>query len=344
MSEKPNTTFAHNAMQLIAAGNAAEALQLCAEGIAWYPDYASGYLVLAKAYRALGKIEDAEIVCNEIWQTFSIRVPKEHTPLVELPVEPESIHVDATAPALVVSEEHAVAGEVVEAVVDIATPVEQEAVALTLVQHLSIPATEYVHSTAEVHSQHVTPLKLIELGTLPNDTRIIKSSSVRLIPGLEFATLTMQGNTQHSRHSVVYDPLPEPPPFRDFKVKLRTMSATPTTPVVVAPPPATGSTTEVPNTAPERRLVTLEDLAKRLENARIPRSEATYKQQQAQPNLPVATPNTRVVSETIANILFQQGHYQQALDAYAALIEAKPERGAELTKKILECKRLLGAS
>jgi len=54
-------SFCQRAEEFLAQGNAEQAHALCREGVARYPDYATGHLVLGKTYEALGRYLDALI-------------------------------------------------------------------------------------------------------------------------------------------------------------------------------------------------------------------------------------------------------------------------------------------
>ncbi len=60
-SARPSVSphFAVDAARLLDAGDAGGAIGLCEHGIACYPDYATGYLVLARAYVRSGKPDAA---------------------------------------------------------------------------------------------------------------------------------------------------------------------------------------------------------------------------------------------------------------------------------------------
>ncbi|MDB5032930.1 MAG: hypothetical protein JWQ98_171 [Chlorobi bacterium] len=85
-----------------------------------------------------------------------------------------------------------------------------------------------------------------------------------------------------------------------------------------------------PDPEPEPpKLTPLEELARRLENARIPVVE-DYEQR------PVFEPS--IVSDTLANILVAQGAYAEAMQAFQTLARVKPERFEHYQRKIWEMK------
>ncbi len=77
-------------------------------------------------------------------------------------------------------------------------------------------------------------------------------------------------------------------------------------------------------------LTPLEELARRLENARIPVVEEVTEHR------PVFT--TSIVSETLANILVSQGAFAEALKAFQTLARTKPERFDYFQERIWEMK------
>ncbi len=62
--------FAFHAYQAIGRGQLHEAVELCAHGISQFPDYLSGYVVLAKAYDALGMTTDARLIRSAAAERF----------------------------------------------------------------------------------------------------------------------------------------------------------------------------------------------------------------------------------------------------------------------------------
>jgi lipopolysaccharide biosynthesis regulator YciM len=87
-----------------------------------------------------------------------------------------------------------------------------------------------------------------------------------------------------------------------------------------------------------KKPVTLEELAARLHDARLPRSTGSE---------PVATSTEDfssaqspiIVTETIARIYMTQGSYELAIEAFKTLQQQKPEKHGEFEKLIKECER-----
>lgn len=209
----------------------------------------------------------------------------------------------------------------------------------------------------------------------------LRSSNLRLIPGLEFAPLRQEDNQRRQPIApLINEPMPEPfirprtkkpetkvphsslpsleesvarerivPPMFSTPTKSTTLSTQkidpqpPTVPEAPAPetPPTSKRTatspsfTKLANTyMPEKRgeeLTPLEELARRLESARIPVLE------EEEPARPTTYEST-IVSDTLANILVAQGAYAEALKAFQTLARTKPERLDYYEQRITEMK------
>lgn len=349
-------TFAVLAARRIAEGDAREAVRLCADGIADFPEYLGGYIVLARAYDVLQRYDDAYIMRTEAHRRFP------WLPWVG-PLADNSTVVGDGASA--VTEETPVqAPEPTPVLVPTLPATEPEPVDTVVVPLVMLPSpTEAQDEPAQEEGRHdrsqgvqpialhagddhlelpqVEPMMLVEVGTAPaasaradqgetlhtlrliqtatpvDDKRIIRSAAVRLIPGLEFTSLRFEGVKQRGRRPI--QRLQDPPPFREFHAPVRRRTT------VVAPP--TG--TEQPTRA---RPFSLEELAQRLERARLPRPEsgATPGIRPAPEPRPTVEPTRTaapvVFSETMARIYEAQGSFDLALDVYRALQQQQPER------------------
>lgn len=176
---------------------------------------------------------------------------------------------------------------------------------------------EVEDSTAEpLYVSHPNVLRLIEMAPVTTDTRIIRSASVRLIPGLEFTSLRFEGIRSRGRREITS--LLDPPAFRTFhQVRRPTRSAD----------------------APEvrKKPVTLEELAARLTDARLPKAPAV--DQEISKEDFSAQQSPILITETIARIYMQQGSYELAIEAFKNLQKHKPEKHDEFDKLIKECER-----
>jgi tetratricopeptide (TPR) repeat protein len=183
------------------------------------------------------------------------------------------------------------------------------------VPRIPVPEPELpVREPAPASAPAASPLRVINTADLTDDQRIIRSASVRLIPGLEYTTLRFEGMRSRGRREIT--PLSDPPPFRSFHTMRRT-------------------TRPAEQPKEQRRPVSLEELAARLEKARIP--TATEVTQPATP--PPTMGGPRVVTETIARIYMQQGSFDRAIEALRTLQASKPERHDHFEKLIAECER-----
>jgi hypothetical protein len=166
-------------------------------------------------------------------------------------------------------------------------------------------------------ASHPNVLRLIEMAPITTDTRIIRSSSVRLIPGLEFTSLRFEGTRSRGRREITS--LLDPPAFRTFHQMRRT---------------ARPSDAQEPRKKP----VTLEELAARLNDARLPRNTGSSEQEISREDFS-AMQSPILITETIARIYMQQGSYELAIEAFKALQKQKPEKANEFEKLIKECER-----
>lgn len=156
-------------------------------------------------------------------------------------------------------------------------------------------------------------LRIIESVPRADDQPIIRSSSVRLIPGLEYTTLRFEGMRSRGRREIAH--LSDPPAFRQFHTMRRT----------------TRPTEEIKET---KKAVSLEELAKRLGDARMPR-QPDFTAPQAPSSQTTGGPT--VVTETIARIYMQQGSFDRAIEAFRVLQRAKPEQHTHFEQLIAEC-------
>ncbi|HYF02397.1 MAG TPA: tetratricopeptide repeat protein [Patescibacteria group bacterium] len=195
---------------------------------------------------------------------------------------------------------------------------------------------------ASANDVRYSPLRIIE--TFKKDEtqrKSLKSASVRLIPGLEFAPLRFESSKKYDRH---ISALPEPPPFRTFKTIQRVNYAV-THPSMfhrmeqIQQPETSGNL--IQRRAQEagfvaQNLTPLEELATRLEKARIP-----VVKEDIDPQLASLTREPSVVTDTMATIYEMQGALAEALKAYQVLARQKPEKLEYYEGKIQEIKKRL---
>lgn len=268
-------SFALAAEAMLAEHRYSDAMHLCASGVKEFPQYAAGYIMLARAYEAMDKLHDAAVMRTAIRERFPWYV------------ERQPVAAPAVAPT------HEAHGQFV--------PGKQ------------IAETPALESEPEVR-EHASILRIIDTAHLVNDERIIRSASVRLIPGLEYTSLRFENLRSRGRRDIPF--LSDPPPFRSFHTMRRTArSAEPS--------------------REQRKPVSLEEIASRLERrARVPRTTETAAQAPPpEPNGPM------LITETIARIYMQQGSYDKAIEAFRMLQQSKPDKHAHFDELIAECER-----
>ncbi|MBU3740911.1 MAG: hypothetical protein FGM24_01350 [Candidatus Kapabacteria bacterium] len=189
----------------------------------------------------------------------------------------------------------------------------------------SIPSIPPVDVPGLDAGQHT--LRLIHMAAPVDDHRIIRSAAVRLIPGLEFTSLRFEGVKQRGRRAI--QQLSDPPAFREFHAPIRPMRRQPAAQPAQAQP------------APSARPVSLEELAQRLERARMPRPGTAPAQPVPAPAPAPVKPSVQstasapvVFSETMAGIYASQGAYDLAIQVYRTLQQKHPDRHDHFQKLI----------
>ncbi|MCS7177495.1 MAG: tetratricopeptide repeat protein [Candidatus Kapabacteria bacterium] len=148
-------------------------------------------------------------------------------------------------------------------------------------------------------------LRLVE--GIGESTVQLRSNIVRLIPGLEFAPLRYEPVPVASGWAA----LPPPPPFPAFVEEALREAQRPTEEL-------------------QQSLSPLEELAQRLERARIRPPEEELAEEEAASTPPEERSEVlpMVATETMARIYEQQGAYEQALRIYRELVARYPEKRA----------------
>jgi tetratricopeptide (TPR) repeat protein len=194
-----------------------------------------------------------------------------------------------------------------------------------------------------VSETRYSPLRIVE--TFKSDEpqrKSLKSASIRLIPGLEFAPLRFESSKKYNRHIAS---LPEPPQFRAFKTMQR-VSYTSDLPSMFQRMENLPLKDQVSGNLIQRRaqeagfvaqnLTPLEELATRLEKARIP-----VVKEDIDPQSSIGTREPSVVTDTMAKIYEMQGALTEALKAYQVLARQKPEKLEYYEGKIQEIQQRL---
>lgn len=299
MDISPSPEFAVEAAEHLAASRALESARLCTAAITRYPAYAGGYVMLARAYYALGRTDDAATMVRDI----AVRFPYI---TVSFPAPTEGEH----APEPILDSTPDVQQQ-------LALPQDAEDVVELVEEDEDVPSViDATHAEGPQAPSQV--LRILESLSIDDGTRIIRSSSVRLIPGLEFTTLRVEGLRSRGRRGIGV--IPDPPAFRSFHRVRRPQRAS--------------------DSAPTRKPVSLEELASRLAEAKIPRpSEHNPTSTPAQPP---AISQPIMVTDTIAQIYMQQESYDLAIEAFKTLMSRKPERKDHYEALIRECERKRG--
>ncbi|MFM8569180.1 MAG: hypothetical protein ACKOB6_06225 [Candidatus Kapaibacterium sp.] len=157
--------------------------------------------------------------------------------------------------------------------------------------------------------------------------RAIRSSAMRLIPGLEFTPLRVQSSPKAYRS---VSQLPDMPPFP--VIRGSSMNVSPMLTVAPAQKTSrkpskqerTARTNDVPRTH-------LEELAQRLEKVRTP---VTEEPDGITTRGAAEGVEPTMVTETMAKIYEQQGFTEQAIKAYRQLARVKPEKRDEFERRI----------
>ncbi|HVZ41049.1 MAG TPA: hypothetical protein VHI13_17335 [Candidatus Kapabacteria bacterium] len=181
-------------------------------------------------------------------------------------------------------------------------------------------------------------LQSLALHTVKNASRL-RSSNLRLIPGLEFAPLRHEDPARRQLIApLISEPMPQPEISHRARKTLDGGEMPPLPPLEEAHSPFETPMPAEPRIAPaanggdagprgEEGLTPLEELARRLEHARIPAVEEPEQHTAFQPSM---------MSETLADILVRQGAFAEALKAYQTLARANPERLAHYQQRIAE--------
>lgn len=179
-------------------------------------------------------------------------------------------------------------------------------------------------SETPTNQKRFSPLRIIEtVKAPPYFIGSIKSTSINMISGLEFAPLRVENG--HSNDTSP-ETLSEPPSFPKFLRKSTAVSSHPK-------PVETKQEEEEPSL---KKRTPLEELAARLEKVRIP---VTH-----QENVKSSTPSQidpTMVTETMAMIYEKQGAYSEAIKAYQILARRTPEKLDFYEQKIREVMKLI---
>ena len=390
----PSRFFPVEAEELLRAGEVVGATELCKQGLVYFPENISGYVVLAQAYlmldqpvRALNvlengyrrtKAEGLRALCGEIIQGNTSEeevksedeleveesrdeVEKREFEADEMPIEAEAIQ---TQPELSVADSDLadtvgekefldarasdeLRGETVPKEVVPSADSDESAIKDDGVADLEPDdaSTEEEELSQVEESGEVPPSEDGETGvgsskesiglSIHSGTNIsrLRSSNLRLIPGLEFAPL------RRDESKLKIAPLVNPPVELDLPTpEQEEVNKTSIADAEVASETnaeelnkGISESIEVGADNSEEEMTQLEELARRLETAHIPIVEG---KEETETQSPAFEPS--IISDTFADILAQQGAYEEAIKAYQVLAKAKPEQRRYYEHKIAE--------
>jgi tetratricopeptide (TPR) repeat protein len=292
------TAFAMDVERLLSEGRTEAALELAADGLRAFPTYIGGYALLVDCYVKLGHLEDAKLILDEADLRFANR---------------EVLR--SRRDTLDSSPEEVVAVEPVE--VEAAVTVEHEPEAEPVVeepgQRRMIARRRRAKSEQGTQRQE-SPLRIIEFAPPSDDARVIRSSTVRLIPGLEYTSLRFEGSHSGGERSI--NRLPQPPAFRTFNKPVRS--------------PFVGPTKSMPS-----KKVSLEELADKINRTRL--NAAELGKRPPAPDPIAGSPKPSLVTETLAQIYMQQNSFDKAIEAFRTLAGQQPDKAEHFRRLIEEC-------
>jgi tetratricopeptide (TPR) repeat protein len=354
-----SATFAVQAQEFLEQGHPAEAIALCRQGLTEYPDYVTAYLVLARAFIAVGDYASAEQAlergARQSPRSTSARALRKEVQYALKLKEQKEKHTTA----------HVNGGASVPT--GLQSALQEASEAVTYIDNNKEIPTEQAERTLGTY------LRIIETDKSANEQQSsFRSNNLRLIPGLEFTPLRVESPslTQQAEQRRTGS-VPEPPPLTEFadwqqyQESLRNDQAVPmpleqsTAEIISAEmlKPQTGysrppmptprfSIREIENLpttgATEETLSSdIDNLAERMMNVQMPEARELmnreadipeYLQQNSGETVSDAQPNagTVIISETMARIYEAQGALSQALHAYRTLAaEAEAQHNEE---------------
>lgn len=289
-------SFAASVITLLEKSDVELALQLASNGVRQYPSYIGGYIVLARCYQQLGHSDAASIILDEAERRFPNRM-----------VTASMRYRTVPAP------EHTV-GSVTHTHVAEEAPLEKQAPPVApLTEENPQPTSNSDHAAT---TQQVSLLRIIELLPVESDTRNIRSSSMRLIPGLEYTSLRFEGAKRRGTRSIRH--LPDPPAFREFHAQR------------IAPSRLAK--------APQQR-PSLENLAERIGRVRISAEELEHRMPAPAP-APSRPP--ALITDTLMKIYMQQERWAEALEGFKIMQANNPAESDRYQKLINECQAHIG--
>jgi len=284
--------FAIEADALFSEGRLEAALELCHAGLAEYPEYSSAYALTARILSAMGR-NDAARETIESGLGYSVRNAALMRFAAEKGMTPSAKHHAAPHPVISPAAEPDEDNAADDAATAFREAVREHSISIRSVRESSVN----LRIIEIVRQQFPQPLTW-------------RANDAGIIPGLKYTSIRLHRPAKRAQPFV-----PEFPPFPSF---IRPATAPP---VEIAP--------EIIPESEAKHQTPLEELALRLERARIPiaREDSGRNENAAVP---------KFVTDTMAAIYENQGALGQALKAYQMLARNKPENLAFYQAKINE--------
>lgn len=326
--------FAIEAQNLLNDGKVQEAIDLCKEGLIAFPNYAAGEGVLARAYKMIGDESKAEQTLNSAITRNpfnkglkSIKKQKLKIPDFKIeppkPKSPDEIEKEKKllkeAPELEIDEEmkefngdseekiEAINEESDEDVVEIEDEIldTEEFIDEDLDEDILIEEDEDLLGSEELKSLDENE-EVLQLDDEADEFLELDVEDPDLIPGL--IKLTIENNINFSKE--------------EFEL------------IIESNIPDEGNVIELVEAKKKTEVKDeVEELAKNLDGAKILPSEDSF------PKPEIV--EEEIITPTIAEILVEQGAYNEAIDAFKSLKKLHPEKEKEFKKRIKEIKKLI---
>lgn len=354
-----SATFAVQAQEFLEQGHPAEAIALCRQGLTEYPDYVTAYLVLARAFIAVGDYASAE----QALERGAKQSPRSNTTRALRKEVQYALRLKEQKE----KQAHATVNGGASLPTGLQSALQQASEAVTYIDKGEELPAEQAERTLGTY------LRIIETDKSSDEPQSsFRSNNLRLIPGLDFTPLRVESPSlaqQAERQRT--NSVPEPPPLTEFADWQQYQESLRNDQAVALPleqatadlisaemlKPQTGYS-RPPMPTPRfsiREIETLpmagqteepsgndiDNLAERLMNVQMPEARELmnreaeipeYLQQNSGETISDAQPNagTVIISETMARIYEAQGALSQALHAYKTLAaEAEAQHNEE---------------
>lgn len=362
MAENPlSPLFARLADLYLQQEKNVEALKVCQDGIATYPDYYAGYVVLGKAHIALKEFSKAKeaFATALTLSPYNRTVPALLRTMEDQPdrsartTDEDYFVPSAPAAAAAVTEENVVAADAVTAPAEESAPVFE----MPTEEEMGFSGLSEAAVTAAESPEFFAPAEPGQ--PFPTHDEYYQQNQARIGGG---ETLSLDEYLDRSDAPVAPAPEPvvEPEPLREFTAEPEEVSAAGIADETVTPAVADAPAEEEPQmvfASPEQAALFAEmtggssaeaqpeenfdDLTERLQNA-----ERIVPQADAVPEPPAEDPassgsfDAGMITPTLAEIYASQGEYQAAIQAYEILMFSQPGRTAEFQQRVRELQQL----